>query len=189
MFNRDKSEFKNLPISSLFNEESYQKSLPKLHSVLQGEDVCFQTTLYQHEKPMGRFEVTYIPEFDANNQVTGFYAFIRNIDEALKAVEARDLLHYAVDQSMEGLSIHDKNGVFVYVNPAEADMYGFEVDELLGQTYAAMYGEEELNRINNEYFPVLLAEGKWRGTVNARKKNGDHFFAEISLTILNDDEW
>ena len=186
LFGRDKSEFRGLPISSLFNEESFQINLPKMQRVLAGEDVCFQISLALSDKSVGNFEVHYIPEFDNNHQTTGFYAFIRSIDDALKAIEARDMLHYAVDQSMEGMSIHDKNGRFIYVNPAEAEMYGFSVNELLGQTYEVLYGEEELQRINNEYFPVLIESGKWRGTVDARKKDGSHFYAELSLTTLND---
>ena len=175
-------------IEDLFEKERFQASLPYMQKTLAGETVCFQTNIsYQVNSP-GRYEVRYIPEFDKDNSVTGFYAFISNIDETIQVKEAHKLLSYAIDQSMEGLSIHNKDGEFVYLNPAEAQMYGYEVEEVLGHTYRIFYDEDELDLIENEYFGILMQEGKWRGTLNARRKDGSHFFSEVSLTILRDEQ-
>ena len=173
-------------IEDLFEKKRFQASLHYLQKVLAGEVVCFQTNIsYQVNSP-GRYEVRYIPEFDRNNTVSGFYAFISNIDDSIRVKEAHELLRYAVDQGMEGLSIHNKEGEFIYVNPAEAEMYGYEVDEVLGQTYHLFYDDEELELIENQYFAKLMEDGKWRGTLNARRKDGSHFSSEVSLTILRD---
>jgi len=186
IYNRNKSDMVGQSLIDIMDRDVFEASLPRIQKTLAGEEFCFQSQFsYQGENPR-RFEIRYLPDFTQVGKIDGFYVFVRNIEDTLETIEAHQLLKYAVDQGMEGLSIHNKNGEFVYVNSAEANMYGYQVEEVLGQTYHLFYDEEELELIENQYFAVLMREGKWRGTLNARRKDGSHFFSEVSLTILQD---
>ena len=182
----DESDIVGRPVIEILEKGLFEIALPNMQKALAGEEVCYQIRLSGTSDHPGRHEVRYLPDVDQLGNVSGFYAFIRSIEDTVEAVEAHQLLRYAVDQGMEGLSIHNKLGEFIYVNPAEASMYGYTVDELLGQTYHLFYDDDEIELIDNEYFAKLMQDGKWRGTLNARRKDGSHFFSEVSLTILKD---
>ncbi len=88
---------------------------------------------------------------------------------------------------MEGLSLHNAEGLFVYVNPAEAELYGYRVEELIGEHWSKLYSVDQVELINELYFPVVLAEGKWRGELIGQRKDQSRFDVEVSLTLIRDD--
>ena len=96
-------------------------------------------------------------------------------------------LRHAVDSGMEGLSLHNAEGLFVYVNPAEAELYGYRVEELIGEHWSKLYSADQIELINEVYFPVVLAEGKWRGELIGQRKDQSKFDVEVSLTLIRDD--
>ncbi|WP_139558188.1 ATP-binding protein [Methylotetracoccus oryzae] len=90
---------------------------------------------------------------------------------------------HAMDSSMEGMAI--LNGeTYIYMNPAHAHMYGFEVDELIGQSWRQLYDSDETTRIEREIFPVLAELQHWTGEVKGRLKDGRYRDVELNLTII-----
>ena len=88
-----------------------------------------------------------------------------------------------MDASMEGMAI--LNGeTYIYMNPAHARMYGFEVDELIGQSWRQLYDSDETTRIEREIFPVLAELQHWTGEVKGRLKDGRYRDVELNLTII-----
>jgi PAS domain S-box-containing protein len=65
-----------------------------------------------------------------------------NITERKKAEEATTELRRVIDQGMEGLSILDHDGTYLYMNPAHAALYGDTVEELIGKSWKVLYDEE-----------------------------------------------
>lgn len=98
------------------------------------------------------------------------------------------VLSLAIEQSREGIAIHDDDGLFNYINPAMATMYGYRWDELKDQTWHLFYDDEQIDFIENKCFPLLLNNGFWRGELIGRKKSGDAFEVDISLTLLKGDK-
>jgi PAS domain S-box-containing protein len=90
-------------------------------------------------------------------------------------------LQYAVDHGMEGLAILNMDGLYTYMNPAHAAIYGYEVDELIGKSWRGLYGPEQQAVIEQYHFPFLLLDGYWRGELVGRKKTGEPFDVEVSL--------
>jgi len=92
----------------------------------------------------------------------------------------------AVEDAKDGFAIM-KNGEYRYIDETHVDMYGFDdTDELLGNSWRMLYGEDEVERLEAEVFPVLESEGHWRGKVTGSRPDGTTFPAEISLTIIDD---
>ena len=104
----------------------------------------------------------------------------KNIEQG----EAR--LLRAIDHSLEGVAILNKDGCYTYMNPAHADVYGYTIEELIGQSWQTLYAPEWSDKINRLYFPILLAQGHWRGEVIGRTKFGSEISMEISLALLQD---
>ncbi len=106
----------------------------------------------------------------------------RNLaEEALKNHVA------AIEASMDGIGIYNRDGEYVYVNQAYAVINGYaSPEELLGKTCRLAYGDREFERMQSTVEPVLQKSGRWRGELIAKRKNGSKYFQEASVTLLED---
>ena len=99
----------------------------------------------------------------------------------------------AIDHSMEGLALLNKDGCYTYINRAHAALYGYHVDELIGQSWKMLYTPEWIDKIKQLYFPILLSLGRWRGELTGKTKSGCEISLEVALTLLqsqgNPDQW
>ena len=105
----------------------------------------------------------------------------------LAPVFEKELFKLGVEQSREGIAIHDNQAIFSYINPAMASMYGFDADQLIGKSWRILYEPDQGNKIETEYMPVLLKDGHWHGQLQGRKKDGELFDVNVILTILKDE--
>ena len=121
---------------------------------------------------------------DEQGQILYSRSVCRDISHWKQLELAKNQLQLAIDQGMEGAALHDTKGLFTYVNPVQAHMYGYEVNELLGKSWTQLYDQEQVDRIDREYFPLLQENGSWRGELVGRKKTGELFDVEVSLTML-----
>lgn len=92
----------------------------------------------------------------------------------------------AIDNGIEGFSVHDVEGDFTYVNRAEAHLYGYEPEELIGQSWRCLYDANQVAEIEQIYFPQLMEAGHCRAEIIGKKKTGEFFDVEISLNIIRD---
>ncbi|MEO6306458.1 MAG: PAS domain S-box protein [Nitrospiraceae bacterium] len=104
-----------------------------------------------------------------------------DITEQKRQNEKLVQLQSAVDHGMEGLAILNADGLYTYLNPAHAAIYGYEVEELIGRSWKDLYGPEQQAAIEQYHFPFLLLDGYWRGELAGRKKTGEPFDVEVSL--------
>lgn len=114
----------------------------------------------------------------------GMRATFFDITTERSAIQSHKILTYAIDHSMEGLALLDREGRYMYMNPAHASLYGFSVQELIGKTWRELYSLREIHHIEHNIFPQLTQNGSWAGELLGRRKSGETFDAEISLCLL-----
>lgn len=105
-----------------------------------------------------------------------------------KAEDALRKLWGAVEQSADLVIITDRNGVTEYVNPAFEVLTGYSREETIGQTPRMLKSEEQPPEIYKELWQTILSGTVFRGILANRKKNGEIFFAEKTITPLRDAE-
>ena len=130
-----------------------------------------------------RWEVR--PWHDESGQIGGIIMFTEVITEQKRQHETLVQLQRAVDHGMEGLAILNADGLYTYMNQAHAAIYGYEVEELIGQPWKNLYGPEQHAAIEQYHGPFLLLDGYWRGELVGRKKTGEPFDVEVSLQQLD----
>lgn len=104
---------------------------------------------------------------------------------AQKAVEERlaDQL-YAFEVCQDGIAITDPDGCFSYMNRAHAEMFGYSsAIDLHGRSWTVLYDRDEVSKIEDLVFPVLMREGAWRGELSGRARDGGPVVQEVSLTL------
>ena len=98
-------------------------------------------------------------------------------------------LQRAIDQGVEGVALLDQNGRYTYINRAHAGMYGYTVDDLIGQFWKILYSKDQLAFIDRNCLPHLRDSGKWQGELVGLRKDGTSFPVEVSLSLLlNNDQ-
>ena len=90
----------------------------------------------------------------------------------------------AMNATVEGLALLE-GGIYVYMNPAHAAMYGYAVDELIGKPWTVLYDPVETRRLQEEAFPILAAQRHWSGETQGLRKDGSRITGDISLTITS----
>lgn len=72
------------------------------------------------------------------------------------------------------------------MNLAHAEMFDYQVDELLGQPWSILYHPLELERFDRTIMPIFAKQGNWRGETTGIAKAGRAVIQEIVLTALPD---
>jgi len=94
----------------------------------------------------------------------------------------------AVEQSADLVMITDRDGLIEYVNPAFEALTGYSPGELMGQTPRVLKSSQQTSKLHKELWQTILAGNVFRCTMVNRKKNGDVFVAEKTITPLRDSE-
>ena len=85
-FGKPRSSIQGLPMKELVGEENYQKILPYVEIALAGKEVSFETQPTAENGSSYWISATYIPDFDPDGKVKGFFSMIDDITER-KAIE------------------------------------------------------------------------------------------------------
>ncbi len=89
----------------------------------------------------------------------------------------------AVNSSIYGISIADKDGKFIFVNDAAAKIYGYKsTRELIGKHWKILYDGKEMERFLKEVSKELDSYGFWSGEAIGKRKDNSKFYHELSLS-------
>ena len=106
------------------------------------------------------------------------------VEQQLKEAALQQQLN-AIEASVDGIAIL-QNNVFVYVNQAHVQLFGYHhAEDMLGKPWAMLYSDEEQARFAQDVLPVLSATGQWTGEAIAQFVNGEPFYEELSLTLID----
>ncbi len=129
------------------------------------------------------------------SETSGIPGTIRNAIDAYskerqrqKAEDTLRKLWRAVEQSADLVMITDREGIIEYVNPAFESLTGYSPGELMGQTPRVLKSGQQSSELYTELWQTILSGNVFRCTVVNRKKNGETFVAEKTITPLRDNE-
>jgi diguanylate cyclase (GGDEF)-like protein/PAS domain S-box-containing protein len=121
------------------------------------------------------------------------YTLIRRLkhlagaNEALLAQKLElELAAQVFEQSQQSIVITDRAGVILRVNRYFTELTGYLPEEAIGETPRVLKSQRHDGEFYQELWSSLHAEGKWRGEIWNRKKNGDGFAAQLSISSVRD---
>lgn len=92
----------------------------------------------------------------------------------------------AIEAAVDGIAIL-KDNCYIYLNSSHVSLFGYtRPEELLGKNWRMLYSPEELQRFEDEVFPVLGANRHWEGEAIAIRKDRTTFMEGLSLTLTED---
>jgi PAS domain S-box-containing protein len=108
--------------------------------------------------------------------------------EQQTAEESLRKLSRAVEQSADTIMMADCSGIIEYVNPAFETLTGYTHDEVCGKTPRILKSGEQGPEVYQEMWRTILAGNVYRGILVNRKKNGDLYYVEESISPVRDAE-
>jgi PAS domain S-box-containing protein len=96
------------------------------------------------------------------------------------------LLSRAVEQTADSVMITDRHGTIEYVNPAFEAVTGYEVQEAIGKTPKILKSNLHKKEFYTQLWEQILAGNTFRGTLVNRRKSGDLFLAEQTVSPIKD---
>src|SRR6185312_14623050 len=110
-------------------------------------------------------------------------AIVGNAQEAVDFIT--NILESSTEYSVIG---KDLQGRILLWNEGARRLYGYEPEEVVGKANSAMLhsAEDVAAGRPREILDAALREGKWEGTINRRRKNGELFTARVVITPRRD---
>jgi two-component system cell cycle sensor histidine kinase/response regulator CckA len=105
-----------------------------------------------------------------------------------KAEDTLRKLWRAVEQSADVVMITDRTGIIEYVNPAFETLSGYSRAEALGSTPRILKSGQQTSELYSELWQTILSGNVFRDIMVNRKKDGDIFVVEKTITPLRDSE-
>jgi two-component system, cell cycle sensor histidine kinase and response regulator CckA len=106
----------------------------------------------------------------------------RTFEESLRK------LSQAVSQSADMVMVTTRDGIIEYVNPAFEALTGYTYDEARGQTPRMLKSGEHGPDVYRDLWKTILAGSVYRGILVNRRKNGELYYVEESISPVRDGE-
>jgi PAS domain S-box-containing protein len=116
------------------------------------------------------------------------YRDITERDEALKNLRLLERLSRALAQTADSVIITDMQGCIEYVNHAFETTTGYTAAEAMGNTPRILRSGMHDAAFYHDLWGRILSGQPFRGTVANRKRTGEIYWAEQTITPVRDDE-
>jgi PAS domain S-box-containing protein len=110
---------------------------------------------------------------------------INRIDKKQSPLNS-SVLTSAIEQTADNVFITDKDGIIQYVNPAFENLTGYTRAEAIGKTPRLLRSGEHSQEFYENMWKTILSGKTYRGDFINRKKNGDLYFEEKTITPIRD---
>src|SRR5579864_4694492 len=106
--------------------------------------------------------------------------------QACRSQNTISLLSEAVEQTADTVVITDRHGTIEYVNPAFEATTGYSRQEAVGQTPRILKSSLHDNEFYSRLWGQILTGETFRGTLANRKKSGELYWTEQTITPIKD---
>ncbi|MGQ0525605.1 MAG: putative bifunctional diguanylate cyclase/phosphodiesterase [Betaproteobacteria bacterium] len=114
-------------------------------------------------------------------------ALVKEILSHKKTGEQLHVAANAIENAAEGVMICDSEERIVSINKAFTRITGYAADEVLGTTPDMLLGDDESRAKRAEISRNVVDDGHWRGELWSRRKNGERYLEQCSVTAVKDD--
>lgn len=121
---------------------------------------------------------------DPENPQEGSIWIYADISERYQAEQQVHKLLQAVEQSPASIVITDRDGLIEYVNPRFTKVTGYAATEALGQNPRILKSGETPLETYRTLWQTILAGREWRGVMRNRRKDGELFWEEASISPI-----
>jgi sigma-B regulation protein RsbU (phosphoserine phosphatase) len=163
------------------------RDLPWAHA-LAGEMTEEMEILVRNAEKPGGFQILVRawPLRNEADELGGSIILIRNLSQQKESEQKIQTLTNAVEQTADSILITNTRGAIEYVNPAFELTTGYTREEVLGRNPSLLKSGVHGKDFYRKLWSTISSGNTFRATITDKKKNGDIFFAEQTITPLKD---
>lgn len=181
-----KEEFMSLPLSKLDTPEYARLIKSRVDKLLKGERLLFEAEHICKDGSLMPVEV-HAAMIETNGKKL-ILASLRDISKSKKAEDELKKFSSAVEQTADIVIITDKEGVIQYVNSACEKLLGYTKKEIVGQTPRILKSGKQDKKFYQKLWQTVLSGNTFRTELVNRKKNGDLYYEEKTITPLKNQQ-
>ncbi len=148
------------------------------YGVWEGES-AFLNMNNGYEIPVSQVILSHINE---EGKVDYYSTIARDITELKKAAEKEKLSAVVIENIDEGVIITDSNQRILSVNPAFTQITGYQEYEVFGKKPSIIQSGRHDQKFYEAMWSKIEKTGRWQGEIWNRRKNGEEFLEEITIT-------
>ena len=108
-------------------------------------------------------------------------------DEKTKMMGLLEARIAAMESSIDGVVIINRDGVIKYVNKSLAYYHGYDATAtLIGKSWRVLFSPEQCQMIEFDIFPQVTKNWYWRGQCRGLRAQGSEYTQDLSMTLLTD---
>ncbi len=111
---------------------------------------------------------------------------VKEIEDKIEKERQLILAASVLENTVEGITITDQNGVIQKVNPAFTSITGYTAAEAIGKTPRILKSDKHDDAFYEKMWSKLLTTGGWSGEIWNRRKNGDAYPEWLSINSIKD---
>jgi PAS domain S-box-containing protein len=159
----------------------------KMHECIETrKSVTFEETINFTGKSESYLRIFH-PVFTPAGDIDYCIAYGIDITNLKYIQQISDKQQIAIENATDGIALLNNQGEYIYMNSAHVKLFEYEnPEELIGKKWQAIYGPDEIERIQTKLFPLLMQNGSWSGETLGLSKYGRPIYQEIALTAMND---
>lgn len=96
------------------------------------------------------------------------------------------MLSQAIEQSPVSVVMCDLEGKIEYVNPKFVELTGYDLEEVIGRNPHFLQSGKTADKTYKEMWQAVHANRIWRGEICNRRKNGELFWENMSMSPIMD---
>jgi diguanylate cyclase (GGDEF)-like protein/PAS domain S-box-containing protein len=127
------------------------------------------------------------PAVTPEGELVGVIGVTRNIAKHKAAEEQLNLAATVFSNTVEGVVITDRAGFITEINSAFTKITGYEMDEVKGKNPNVLSSGHHDKLFFEKLWNTLLIQGRWQGEIWNRRKNGEVYPQEITISAVYDD--
>ncbi len=183
-FGRTPQEMLGLSISTVLGPNLFEENWPHIQGALSGEPQEFERAILKPDGTVGQTLANYIPDFNANGDVLGFFALVTNISRLREADAAIRLSASVFEATMEGIMVTDATATIISVNPAFTALTGYTSEEIIGQNARILKSGRHDAAFFNAMFHDLRVSKLWKGEVWSKRKDGTIYLERLCISAI-----
>lgn len=173
-------------IRDLMGETLFALNEPYIVKALAGEAQQFQRTLIKADGSVGYIVGNYVPDIDADGAVAGIFIMANDVTELKEAEAQLELAASVFENTLEGITVTDAQGIILSVNPAFSAITGYQNDEAVGQTTRLLKSHRHDPAFYVAMWQEVITKGRWKGDLWNRRKDGEVYLQRMTITMIKD---
>ena len=125
---------------------------------------------------------------DDNSKEPVFTATIQEISYLAALTKQLELTNVVFEHATEAIMITNKNNKIIMVNRAFEQLTGYTGFELYGQDPGVLSSGQQDKAFYHSMWQSLMRTGHWKGEIHNRRKNGQIYPEELTLTVVKDEQ-